>query len=452
MEASLNLLDNTFSVDNWTERLYNFSHIPCDTTGKCSSTQTKTGGPNKTPFRQTYHSWSSIDDQKTFIVALHLSELCKINLNATGKLNKVGYSFQAMSLVGNIIFGFVVFQNDILYITKTNLIKKSFQWNLVEKMNLTSEDFKCSEGTNPNFTKGKLEFGYITMCSTDGGSAECISGLGNLNLKLTFEENPLQRLQALDSSKLDVESFKKLNKKLENDLKVEETKFFEANFKLEKLTKKHNFSQEELEREKLKSDQLQISFELLTKQLSARNKEVKKLHEEVQKLQQKIDEVNEMNFMKIEIETNEICHHKEHQLNNQKNEVPKIEKTKIISLDSLIPNVEKINIEDLIKNDEEEEDGFVNIESDRDIILKELEEETKILMKEREAEKKERKSNYTRKVIGVKKNEEASADGWELMIEHQKIFAKQQLIIFGYLYDSNQGLAVDPSRVVNSED
>ena len=420
METSLNLLDNSFIPENWTERIYSFSNIPCDTKGKCSSTQTKTGGPNKTPFRQTYHNWNSINDQKTYIVTLQLSENFKLNLNATGTLKKISFSFQAMSLVGNIIFGFVVFQNDNLYITKTFPIKKSFQWNLIEKSNLTQDDFKSDDGKTPNFSKGNLEFGYITMCFTDSGISECISGIGNWNLKLNFEENPLQKLNEFESSKLDVNSFIRINKKLENDLKVEETKFFEANFKFEKLTRKFQNSEEELQKEKLNSNQLQISFELLTKQLSSRNKEVKKLHQEILKLQQKIDEINDLNIMKIEIENNEKCDHPVHKLDIQRKEIPKIEKSNVISLDSLIPNIERISIEDVIGLDDEneEEDGFINIESDKDLILKEIESETKKLLEEKEVEKKNQKetqSNYTRKVIGVEKKKEDQNDDWELM-------------------------------------
>jgi hypothetical protein len=412
MEASIKLVDDSFLTEEWTEKVHNFSHIHCDLNGKTSSTQTKTGGPNKTPFRQTYHQWSCVEEKKTFFVTLQLSKQSKVNLNSTGELETVSNSFQAMSLVGNIFFAFVVYQNETLYITKTNLIKKSFTWNLIENSNLVQKDFTSKEGSHPDFSKGILEFGYITMNSVDSGKTECISGVGSWRLTLKFNKNLLQMLNILETSKLELTHLQKQNKTLENDLKVENTKSFEANFLLEKSKKKNHELEENLKNEELTTSQLKTSFNLLTKQLASRNKEVNKLQAEVLKLQQKIDEINEMNVVQIEIKTT-TCEH------------PHIEKTvntsvkqrgKVLSLEELLPEINKMELKDFIEKPMEDEDGFVDVGNEDDSFLEEIEKETKLIQQQKKKEQEE-KSTYKRKVIGIEKNKKEINDDWEIVSE-----------------------------------
>jgi hypothetical protein len=411
MEASIKLVDDSFLTDDWTEKVHNFDHIHCDQNGKTSSTQTKTGGPNKTPFRQTYHQWSCVDDKKTFFVTLQLSKQSKVNLNSTGELETVSNSFQAMSLVGNIFFAFVVYQNETLYITKTNLIKKSFTWNLIENSNLLQKDFSSKDGGHPDFSKGILEFGYITMNSVDSGKSECISGVGTWRLTLKFNRNLLQMLNTIETTKLELIQLQKQNKTLENDLKVENTKSFEANFLLEKSKKKNQEIEENLKNEELTSSQLKTSFNLLTKQLSSRNKEVNKLQAEVLKLQQKIDEINEMNLVQIEIKTTECEHpHFKETLNTPVGKT----KPKILSLEELLPTIDKMDLKDFIEKPVDDEDGFVDVGNEDDSFLEEIEKETKIIQQK----KKELKelSGYKRKVIGVENKKEIN-DEWEIVSE-----------------------------------
>jgi hypothetical protein len=250
------------------------------------------------------------------------------------------------------------------------------------------------------------------MNSVDSGKTECISGVGSWRLTLKFNKNLLQMLNTLETSKLELNHLQKQNKTLENDLKVENNKSFEANFLLEKSKKKNQELEENLKNEELTTSQLKTSFNLLTKQLASRNKEVNKLQAEVLKLQQKIDEINEMNLVQIEIKTT-TCEH------------PHIEKTvntpvkprgKVLSLEELLPEINKMELKDFIEKPMEDEDGFVDVGHEDDSFLEEIEKETKLIQQQKKKEQEE-KSTYKRKVIGVEKNKKETNDDWEIVSE-----------------------------------